>query len=390
MTIETRAAVGSIEFRDAADGAKPGFTARAVNYGVRDSYGTSWAPGVFKESLEARMPPVVWGHDWNDPIGRVVGYREVERRGQGDPGGLEIDVELDDLDAVPRARQAYAQLKSGTMSQFSFGFERQADQADPELRNTTRITRARVQEFSLVLNGAVPGTKPLAIRSQEATIDTRAASDLITRFAAGQIELSVALAELNGKRQESPQFEFRALSEETDPEAATKTLADVDKAMADVAGALSRDDMQAATRYFYAAASRLESLLYLLGKTPSTGWAEGWRQRQSDEVRDELPDELPDELVGPAGDDEDFERALARLERRANVKKPYGDVAYADPGYQKDGKKRYPLDTKEHVRAAWSYVNMPKNAKAYSADQLSSIKGKIRAAAKKLGIEISE
>ncbi|HXH95544.1 MAG TPA: phage protease, partial [Thermoanaerobaculia bacterium] len=28
---------------------------------------------------------------------------------------------------------------------------------------------------------------------------------------------------------------------------------------------------------------------------------------------------------------------------------PYGDVEYADPGYQKDGQKRYPLDTETHI-----------------------------------------
>lgn len=74
----------------------------------------------------------------------------------------------------------------------------------------------------------------------------------------------------------------------------------------------------------------------------------------------------------------------------ASAKKPYGDVSYADPGYQGDGVKRYPLDSEEHVRAAWSYINMPKNASKYSADQLANIKGRIRAAAKKYGIEISD
>jgi HK97 family phage prohead protease len=69
--------------------------------------------------------------------------------------------------------------------------------------------------------------------------------------------------------------------------------------------------------------------------------------------------------------------------------KPYGDVPYADPGYQKDKKKRYPIDTKKHVQAAWSYINKAKNAAAYTASQLSAIKAKIKAAAKKFGITIS-
>jgi HK97 family phage prohead protease len=72
-----------------------------------------------------------------------------------------------------------------------------------------------------------------------------------------------------------------------------------------------------------------------------------------------------------AGDDKD------------DGKEPYGDVEYADPGYQKEGKKRYPLDTEDHIRAAWSYINMPKNQEPYTADQVSNIKMRIIAAWKK-------
>jgi hypothetical protein len=58
----------------------------------------------------------------------------------------------------------------------------------------------------------------------------------------------------------------------------------------------------------------------------------------------------------------------------------YGNVEYADPGYQDDKKKRYPIDTEKHIRAAWSYINKPKNAGKYSADELNRIKNKIIAA----------
>ena len=67
--------------------------------------------------------------------------------------------------------------------------------------------------------------------------------------------------------------------------------------------------------------------------------------------------------------------------------KPYGNVAYADP---KNGK--YPIDTAAHVKAAWSYINMPKNAAKYPMNgvTLSEVKGRIKAAAKKFGITISD
>jgi len=70
--------------------------------------------------------------------------------------------------------------------------------------------------------------------------------------------------------------------------------------------------------------------------------------------------------------------------------KPYGDVTYADPGYQDDNVKRYPLDSEAHCRAAWSYINMPKNAAKYTSEQVALIKGRIRAALKKYGVTVSE
>lgn len=78
---------------------------------------------------------------------------------------------------------------------------------------------------------------------------------------------------------------------------------------------------------------------------------------------------------------------------RAAASEPYGPASkahYADPGYQSDGKKRYPLDSEAHCRAAWSYINMPKNAAMYSPDQLKRIKARIRSAGKKYGITFAE
>jgi HK97 family phage major capsid protein/HK97 family phage prohead protease len=77
-------------------------------------------------------------------------------------------------------------------------------------------------------------------------------------------------------------------------------------------------------------------------------------------------------------------------ERADDPKKPYGDVTYADPGYQKDGKKRYPLDSEDHCKAAWSYINMPKNAAKYTPEQLAKIKGKIKAALKKYNVQMDD
>jgi hypothetical protein len=79
-----------------------------------------------------------------------------------------------------------------------------------------------------------------------------------------------------------------------------------------------------------------------------------------------------------------------RFAMAKDPKEPYGDVAYADPGYQSDGKKRYPLDSEEHCRAAWSYINQPDNADEYTPKQLKLVRGRIIAALKKYGVDVSE
>lgn len=71
---------------------------------------------------------------------------------------------------------------------------------------------------------------------------------------------------------------------------------------------------------------------------------------------------------------EEARKDVTPADKKAAVAK-YGDVTYADPA-----DKKYPIDTAEHIRAAWSYINMPRNSAKYSAAQVSSIKSKIVAA----------
>jgi HK97 family phage prohead protease len=74
----------------------------------------------------------------------------------------------------------------------------------------------------------------------------------------------------------------------------------------------------------------------------------------------------------------------ALIEARKDPQKPHGDVTYADPGYQSDGKKRYPIDTEARVRAAWNYINQSRNRGFYNAEQLDRIEGRIIAAWKRM------
>jgi hypothetical protein len=102
----------------------------------------------------------------------------------------------------------------------------------------------------------------------------------------------------------------------------------------------------------------------------------GWEYKRGKLAIGELPD--MDELAYHAEATEATAGELAAIEAAAKSKpsEPYGDVNYGDPGYR-DGKKRYPLSSPEKIRAAWSYIHMPKNADKYTPAQLAHIKGKI-------------
>jgi phage head maturation protease len=63
----------------------------------------------------------------------------------------------------------------------------------------------------------------------------------------------------------------------------------------------------------------------------------------------------------------------------ADGKKDEGE-AFADPGYQPDGKQRYPVTDEREIRAAWSFINRLRNQKPYSKEQVDSIKARIVAA----------
>jgi hypothetical protein len=76
------------------------------------------------------------------------------------------------------------------------------------------------------------------------------------------------------------------------------------------------------------------------------------------------------------------------IDRRDDVKpkeglREYGDVKFAD-----ETNKKYPIDTEEHVRAAWSYINHKDNAAKYDKDEVQTIKNRIKKAAKEHGVEI--
>ena len=94
------------------------------------------------------------------------------------------------------------------------------------------------------------------------------------------------------------------------------------------------------------------------------------------------------EMVG--SQKERMTHMTTHIDRRDDVKpneglREHGDVKFAD-----ETNKKYPIDTPEHVRAAWSYINHKDNAAKYDQDEVELIKNRIKKAAKQHGVEISD
>lgn len=231
--VERRNGVGEIR-AVGDDTGTPGVTLRAIRPGVVDDYGSVWMADCFDEALSQRLPALVWAHNWSDPIGRGVDYRTSSE-------GPDVIFEFDDFDAVPQARRAYVQTKSGTIRDCSVGFSvPQGGRRDPTPEEVKRwpgvrevIERAELDEVSLVLRGAVPGAKVLAVRSGD-QMPVATAGELLAQLAAGSITLEDAL---RTARESAVPASDAGGEEELPPAGDEKPPGEVDEAEIDAANA---------------------------------------------------------------------------------------------------------------------------------------------------------
>lgn len=89
-----------------------------------------------------------------------------------------------------------------------------------------------------------------------------------------------------------------------------------------------------------------------------------------DEVLQKLLDEDPDAM----------KHIMAKIAERKDTKPEEGEHKYGDVKFADEKNKKYPIDTEEHIRAAWNYINKPENAGKYDSADVSAIKSKIVAA----------
>jgi len=83
-------------------------------------------------------------------------------------------------------------------------------------------------------------------------------------------------------------------------------------------------------------------------------------------------------------------RTESKIDKRSDVSEHEGERKYGDVQFADETNKKYPIDSAEHVRAAWSYINHKDNAAKYESSEVRTIKSRIKRAAKKFGVEITE
>lgn len=170
LKFSTKAMPGQLTV-DEAEGIVEAFVA---GIGNKDSVGDIVLPGAFSASLKRRKPRVVWGHNWNEPIGKVLDIYEV---GPDDPrlpkkmkdariGGLFARVQFN-LKSE-RGREAFANIAFFGMEQeWSIGYKTITAAYD-NARQANMLREVELYEVSPVLHGANQLTGTISIKSDNA------------------------------------------------------------------------------------------------------------------------------------------------------------------------------------------------------------------------------
>ncbi len=167
--IQYKASSGQVNL-DQAQGIVECFVA---GIGNKDSVGDVCATGAFTKSLMRRKPRVVWGHNWNDPIGKVIEIYEVPTSDPRLPakmkaagiGGLYAKVQFN-LNSE-KGREAFANVAFfGEEQEWSIGYKTLRAQFDPNIQANI-LYEVELYEVSPVLHGANQLTGTISVKSDE-------------------------------------------------------------------------------------------------------------------------------------------------------------------------------------------------------------------------------
>lgn len=145
------------EVRDVDEGKREALV--SIPWEVLDTYNTDFERSCFDEYLGQRMPVVCWQHDKKEPIGRAASWQKGSRAN-------DFVLRFSDFDAVPRARQAFAQMRDKDITDVSFYYDQAKAIAHPNTRGAIRFTKARMPEISPVTVGSIPGAMVTGVRQE--------------------------------------------------------------------------------------------------------------------------------------------------------------------------------------------------------------------------------
>lgn len=147
--------------------------------GNKDSVGDICLPGCFTSSLKRRKPRVVWGHDWNSPIGKVLEIYEV---GPNDPrlpakmrkagiGGLYVKVQFNMKSE--KGKEAFANVSFfGLEQEWSIGYKTLDAVFDP-VQTANLLKEVELYEVSPVLHGANQLTGTISVKADSIDTETK-------------------------------------------------------------------------------------------------------------------------------------------------------------------------------------------------------------------------
>jgi len=175
QNIEFKAIPGQFNI-DEAQGIVECFVA---GIGNKDSVGDVLVSGAFTKSLTRRKPRVVWGHNWNDPIGKVIEIYEVAPGDRRLPmkmlnagiGGLYARVQFN-LNSE-KGREAFANVAFfGQEQEWSIGYKTLDSIFDPNIQANI-LKEVELYEVSPVLHGANQLTGTISVKSDEQFDDAK-------------------------------------------------------------------------------------------------------------------------------------------------------------------------------------------------------------------------
>lgn len=174
-------------------------------FGVVDSYKEVVAPGAFAESLQGRMPALLWQHRSGEPIGIYSSMKE-------DSIGLHVEGKL----ALKTARgaEAYELLKMGAISGLSIGFMTREDSYD-KVSGIRTLKKVDLWEVSLVTFPANDASRISSVKGIE-TITSLSDAEAYLRDAGGlsrreSLALVARIKSLHGQRDADELGELAAL-----------------------------------------------------------------------------------------------------------------------------------------------------------------------------------